>query len=157
MSVEINLGRIKSMTAEEFKPQIQRLAQLLRNGGELRLAVDYSKERYLHCNLPNRVNELAVRAITSEVKASDLHSLVLRAHELNLSDDLNVDLNEIQIKVGNNMDTNMDIQTLIQEYVDDSGAVGAAVGLIDQGKIQFFSYGKKSIEDDESDIRRYYF
>lgn len=47
------------------------------------------------------------------------------------------------------MDMNMDIQTLLEEYVDENGAVGAAVGLIDQGKIQFFLYGKKSIQDDE--------
>lgn len=46
-------------------------------------------------------------------------------------------------------DATMDIQSLLQEYVDANGAVGATVGLIDQGKIQFFSYGKKSIQNDE--------
>jgi serine-type D-Ala-D-Ala carboxypeptidase/endopeptidase len=45
--------------------------------------------------------------------------------------------------------TKMDIQTLIQEYVDDNGAVGTAIGLIDHGKVQFFCYGKKSIQADE--------
>lgn len=48
-----------------------------------------------------------------------------------------------------NIEDKMDIQNLIQEYVDKSGAVGAAIGLIDQGEVQFFSYGKKSIQDDE--------
>lgn len=35
----------------------------------------------------------------------------------------------------------MTIEKLIQEYVDGCEGVGAAVGLIDQGKIQFFTYG----------------
>lgn len=44
---------------------------------------------------------------------------------------------------------NMTMKALLQEYVDANGAVGAAVGLIDQGEIQFFYYGKKTIQDDE--------
>lgn len=35
----------------------------------------------------------------------------------------------------------MTIEKLIQEYVDGCEGVGAAVGVIDQGKIQFFTYG----------------
>lgn len=52
-------------------------------------------------------------------------------------------------KIENKLDKTMNIQSLLQEYVDDNGAVGAAVGLIDQGKIEFFYYGKKSIQDNE--------
>lgn len=47
------------------------------------------------------------------------------------------------------VNTTMEIQSLLQEYVDDNEAVGAAVALIDQGKTQFFFYGKKSIHDNE--------
>ena len=54
-----------------------------------------------------------------------------------------------EANIENTMDMTMDIQTLLQEYVDDNGAVGASVGLIDQGKIKFFSYGKKSIDGNE--------
>ena len=49
----------------------------------------------------------------------------------------------------NQEDATRNIQTLLQEYVDDSGAVGASVGFIDGGKVQFFSYGKKSIGVDD--------
>jgi D-alanyl-D-alanine-carboxypeptidase/D-alanyl-D-alanine-endopeptidase len=45
--------------------------------------------------------------------------------------------------------TEMNIQSLIQEYVDGSGAVGAAVGFIDNGKVQFYTYGKKSVNGDK--------
>jgi CubicO group peptidase (beta-lactamase class C family) len=48
------------------------------------------------------------------------------------------------------MEQNMEMQTLLQEYVDESGSVGAAVGLIDQGKVQFFCYRKKSSDGDEA-------
>ncbi len=41
------------------------------------------------------------------------------------------------------------IQTLLKEYVDDNGSVGASVGFIDHGKIQLYSYGKKTITEDE--------
>ena len=54
----------------------------------------------------------------------------------------------ISSKAENTLD--MTMETLIQEYVDDNGAVGAAVGLIDQGKIQFFTYyisGKYDFSD----------
>ena len=43
----------------------------------------------------------------------------------------------------------IDVQALLKEYVDDSAAIGASVGLIDQGKIEFFSYGKKSVDRNE--------
>ena len=45
--------------------------------------------------------------------------------------------------------TKIDVQALIQKHVDESGAVGAVVGLIDHGTTTFYSYGKKSIQDDE--------
>lgn len=51
--------------------------------------------------------------------------------------------------VNEGMEDHMRIQTLLQEYVDDYGAVGASIGLIDQGIIKFFSYGKKSISGNE--------
>ncbi len=37
---------------------------------------------------------------------------------------------------------NMDIQKLIREYVEKNDGVGVSVGLIDEGKIRFFSYGQ---------------
>lgn len=46
-------------------------------------------------------------------------------------------------------DAIMDIALLLQECVDENEAVGAVVGLIDHGKVQFFSYGKKSIKENE--------
>jgi serine-type D-Ala-D-Ala carboxypeptidase/endopeptidase len=46
--------------------------------------------------------------------------------------------------------SDMNVQALLQEYVDDNGAVGASVAVIDQGKVQFFSYGKKSIDGNDS-------
>src|ERR1700720_3615703 len=57
---------------------------------------------------------------------------------------------ETKPNIENKMDATVDIQALLQEYVDGNGAVGAAVGLIDQGKMQFFTYGKKSIQNNES-------
>lgn len=54
-----------------------------------------------------------------------------------------------EANIENTMDITMDIQTLLQEYIDDNGAVGASVALINNGKIQFFSYGKKSVNRDE--------
>lgn len=50
-------------------------------------------------------------------------------------------------KIGNSFDKN--VETSIQEYFDASEAVGAAVGVIDQRKIRFFFFGKKSIYDAE--------
>ena len=41
-----------------------------------------------------------------------------------------------------------DVQNLIHEYVEEHGAVGVAIGLIDQGEISFFTYGKKNIQQD---------
>lgn len=43
----------------------------------------------------------------------------------------------------------MDIQALLKKYVDENESVGASIGLIDQGKVQFFSYGKMSVDGDE--------
>jgi len=45
--------------------------------------------------------------------------------------------------------TKLDLQNLIQKYVDENGTIGVAVALIDQGEVQFFLYGKKSIQDEE--------
>lgn len=50
-------------------------------------------------------------------------------------------------KIEKTLDINM--QTLIQEYVEENEAVGATVGLIEHGEMQFFSYGQKSIQDNE--------
>jgi len=47
------------------------------------------------------------------------------------------------------MDDVMDLQTLLQKAVEDNEAVGATIGLIDRGKIQFFSYGKMSADGNE--------
>lgn len=49
-----------------------------------------------------------------------------------------------------NIDRTIDVQALLQEYVDEYEGVGASVGLIDHGTIQFFSYGKKSIDGNEA-------
>jgi CubicO group peptidase (beta-lactamase class C family) len=40
----------------------------------------------------------------------------------------------------------MDIYSLIQKYLKDNGAIGAAVGFIDKSHVQLFSYGKESIQ-----------
>jgi D-alanyl-D-alanine-carboxypeptidase/D-alanyl-D-alanine-endopeptidase len=42
-----------------------------------------------------------------------------------------------------------DIPTILQEYVEDYGSVGASIGLIENGMIQFFSYGKMAVDGDE--------
>lgn len=42
-------------------------------------------------------------------------------------------------------DASMNIQSLLQEYIEDNGAVGASVAIIDNGRISFYAYGKKSI------------
>lgn len=39
----------------------------------------------------------------------------------------------------------MNIQKLLQEYIEDSGAVGASAAIIDHGNISFYMHGKKSI------------
>lgn len=38
----------------------------------------------------------------------------------------------------------MNIRSLLKEHIDDSEGVGAALDFIDDGKIQFFSCGKKN-------------
>lgn len=43
----------------------------------------------------------------------------------------------------------MDVQGSIRDYINDSGAIGAAVGLIDRGEVSFFTYGKKSVHEDD--------
>jgi serine-type D-Ala-D-Ala carboxypeptidase/endopeptidase len=40
----------------------------------------------------------------------------------------------------------MNIQKLLQEYLEDNGTPGAAVGLIDHGKIHFFCCGKMALD-----------
>lgn len=42
-------------------------------------------------------------------------------------------------------DDSMNIQNLLQEYIEDSGSVGASVAVIDNGKISFYTCGKKSM------------
>ena len=46
-----------------------------------------------------------------------------------------------------NPNANMNIQNLLQEYLKDNGTPGAAVALIDHGKIQFFYGGRMSLEE----------
>jgi serine-type D-Ala-D-Ala carboxypeptidase/endopeptidase len=41
---------------------------------------------------------------------------------------------------------NMNIQNLLQEYIENNGTPGAAVGLIDHGKIHFFCCGKMALD-----------
>lgn len=43
----------------------------------------------------------------------------------------------------------MDIQALLEEYIEDNGAVAAAIGFIDKGNVQFFTYGNRSIKNSE--------
>jgi serine-type D-Ala-D-Ala carboxypeptidase/endopeptidase len=40
----------------------------------------------------------------------------------------------------------MNIQKILQEYLEDNGTPGAAVGLIDHGKVQFFCCGKMALD-----------
>lgn len=40
----------------------------------------------------------------------------------------------------------LDMENLLQEYTENNGTPGVAVGLIDQGEIQFFSCGRMSLE-----------
>jgi CubicO group peptidase (beta-lactamase class C family) len=40
----------------------------------------------------------------------------------------------------------MNIQNLLQEYLEDNGTPGAAIGLIDHGKVQFFCSGNMSLD-----------
>lgn len=54
------------------------------------------------------------------------------------------------VKELSNETKTMNIQDLLQEYVNDHGAVGASVGLIENGTIKFCSYGKKSIDGNEA-------
>jgi serine-type D-Ala-D-Ala carboxypeptidase/endopeptidase len=50
------------------------------------------------------------------------------------------------MNIENTADANMNIQNLLQEYLEDSETPGAAVALIDHGKMQFF-YGGKMAQD----------
>jgi len=43
----------------------------------------------------------------------------------------------------------MNMQDLLQEYIEDSGAVGASVAIIDNGKVSFHTYGKKSLNEND--------
>lgn len=49
-----------------------------------------------------------------------------------------------------NTELSMQIQTLLEEYVEEGKAVGIAVGLIDQGKVTYLTYGQKSIKEETS-------
>lgn len=42
-------------------------------------------------------------------------------------------------------DASMNIQNLLQEYIEDNGSAGAAVAILDNGRISFYTCGKKSI------------
>ncbi len=44
-------------------------------------------------------------------------------------------------------DIRMDMQNLLQEYLKDNGTPGAAIGLIDHGKVQFFCSGNMSLDE----------
>jgi len=52
----------------------------------------------------------------------------------------------IASNVKNTSDMSVNIQNLLQEYIDDSGTPGAAVVLIDHGKMQFFYSGNMALE-----------
>jgi len=54
-----------------------------------------------------------------------------------------------EASIENTMDRLMDIQALLQEYIEDSSAVGAAAAIIDHGKISFYTQGKKSISGND--------
>jgi len=45
--------------------------------------------------------------------------------------------------------TPLDIQKTLQEYVEDNDGVGAAVGYIDNGKIEYYTYGKKAVDGND--------
>ncbi len=49
----------------------------------------------------------------------------------------------------NKMENTMNIQELIQEYVDQKAATGVVVGFIDHGIVKTYSYGTNSLIDDE--------
>lgn len=53
---------------------------------------------------------------------------------------------ESDVIIKKEMDDSMNIQSLLQEYIEDSGAVGASVAIIDNGKISFYSHGKMSVD-----------
>jgi CubicO group peptidase (beta-lactamase class C family) len=42
-----------------------------------------------------------------------------------------------------------DIQSILREFVDEDDAIGVAVGIIDQGKVSYFTYGKKSLKNED--------
>ena len=47
------------------------------------------------------------------------------------------------------MNNSMNIKHLLQEYIEDSGAVGASIAIIDNGEVTFYTYGKKSVSGNE--------
>ena len=49
----------------------------------------------------------------------------------------------------NKCNTSVNIPKLLKEYVDNNNGVGAVVGLIDNGKISYYSYGTKSINSND--------
>lgn len=45
-----------------------------------------------------------------------------------------------------------EIPAFLQEYIDDQRIIGASIGLIENGKISTFSYGKTSINSTDDDV-----
>jgi hypothetical protein len=100
MNININLAEIRTIKAEELKPQIQQLAQIIRKGGSLELVITEKGERQIQGNTANQVNkfgqEILVARETSTINTDDLNILFSRISELNLSEVLKTDLEEIQ-------------------------------------------------------------
>lgn len=49
----------------------------------------------------------------------------------------------------NHMTTDIDVESVLQEYIENNNGIGAAVAFIENGKIQFYTYGEKSLKDNK--------
>ena len=58
-------------------------------------------------------------------------------------------IDSTQVCANTDEKADMNIQNILQKFVEDNDSVGASVGLIDRGEIKFFSYGKKSVESND--------
>lgn len=103
----------------------------------LQKEVQFQKPQYFE-KVSAIIEELKNHKLSEETFAS-LDSYQVFIKSLKLKDQTILSL------VGNHMD----IQALIKEYIEDSGAVGAAAAIIDNGKISFYTYGKKSVNADD--------
>jgi len=56
---------------------------------------------------------------------------------------------ESDVIVKEGIGASMNIQNLLQEYIEDSSAVGTAVAIIDDGRVSFYTYGKKSVSGND--------